>query len=265
MEAQNWVNMMRFNFIPPFRLVDIPPDDPYVRLQERYIKEIASEGLLDGIEWDVDPGIPGPHVDNREELAFIRPGVLKLVREASESGLYDAIIILGGLDPGLYAAREISDKPVLGCTNSAIHIASLLGNKFTVIDALQNMTIILRHNIMTYGLNEKCASIRSIELPSKIRREAAKKTSKKWIEKAVTESIKGIEEDGADVITFACTGLMWMQPHVQSRLKEIGYDVPVLHSHKCAIELAKALVNMKVKQSRVAFPSKEVREKPIPR
>jgi Asp/Glu/hydantoin racemase len=256
---------MRFKFIPPFRLVDLPPGDEYARVQETYLKEIEKEGLLKGIEWDVDSGMPGPHVDNREELAQVVPGVLKLVREAAESGRYDAIIILGGLDPGLYAAREIANIPVLGCTNSAIHVASLLGNKFSVIDALECMAIAIRQNIIVYGLNEKCASVRSIELPSKLRQQAAKAHSTEWIEKAVEEAVAAIEKDGADVITFGCTGLMWMQPFVQRRLEEIGYEVPVLHSHKCAIELAKALVNMKLKQSKIAFPSKEAKQRAIPR
>lgn len=256
---------MRFKFIPPFRLVDLPPDDAYVCIQETYLREIEAEGLLKGIEWDLDPGVPGPHVDNREEIAKVVPGVLKLVREASENGCYDAIIILGGLDPGLYPAREIANIPVLGCTNSAIHIASLLGNKFSVIDALECMAIAIRQNIMVYGLNEKCASVRSIELPSKLRRQAAKNHSLEWIGRAVRESVAAIEEDGADVITFGCTGLMWMQPYVQTRLNEMGYDTPVLHSHKCAIELAKALVNMKLKQSKTAFPSKEPKKRSIPR
>lgn len=256
---------MRFKFIPPFRLVDLGPGDAYVHLQETYLREIEREGLLKGIEWDVDPGMPGPHVDNREELAQVIPGVLKLVRDAAQSGKYDAIILLGGLDPGLYAAREIANVPVLGCTNSAIHIASLLGNKFSVIDALECMAIAIRQNIIVYGLNEKCASVRSIELPSKLRQQAAKIHSKEWIEKAVGEAVGAIEEDGADVITFGCTGLMWMQPFLQRRLEELGYGVPVLHSHKCAIELAKALVNMKLKQSSLAFPSKEAKQRAIPR
>jgi Asp/Glu/hydantoin racemase len=256
---------MRLKFIPPFRMMNLPPGDEYAHLQEAYLKEIEKEGLLEGVEWDVDAGVSGPHVDNREELAQITPGVLKLVREASQSRRYDAIVILGGLDPGLYAAREIANVPVLGCTNSAIHIASLLGNKFTVIDALECMAIMIRQNITVYGLNEKCASVRSIELPSKLRREAAKTRSKKWIEKSVQEAVAAIEKDGADVITFGCTGLMWMQPFLQRRLDEKGYGVPVLHSHKCAIELAKALVNMKLSHSKMAFPSKEAKLKAIPR
>ncbi|MEM2704619.1 MAG: aspartate/glutamate racemase family protein [Candidatus Bathyarchaeia archaeon] len=256
---------MRFKFIPPFQLENLSLSDRYRNIQLQYIKEIEDEGLLDGIEWDIDPGVPGPHVDSREELAYIVPGILNIVREVSNSGRYDAIIILGGLDPGLYEAREISRIPVVGCTHSAIHIASLLGHKFSVIDATESMAIKIRHNIMMYGLNEKCASVRSIQLFAEERREAWKTASKTWIDKAVQEAVNAIDNDGADVITFGCTGLMWMQPHVQKRLKELGYDVPVLHSIKCAVEVAKALVNMKQTHSKMAFPHLAKREKAIPR
>jgi Asp/Glu/hydantoin racemase len=46
---------------------------------------------------------------------------------------------------------------------------------------------------------------------------------------------------------------------------ELGYEVPVLHPYKCAIEIAKGLVNMKVSQSKFAFPSATPKKKAIPR
>lgn len=48
-------------------------------------------------------------------------------------------------------------------------------------------------------------------------------------------------------------------------LGEMGCDVPVLHPYKCAIEMAKALVNLKVSQSKYAFPGKTPKKNAIPR
>jgi Asp/Glu/hydantoin racemase len=254
---------MRLKLIPPFKPIDLLPGQEPSPI--RIMRSLEAEGFLKGIEWDLDEGIPAVTVENREELAMVVPAALKLVREACESGKYDAIIQLGGLEPGLYAAKEIGARfgiPVVGTTSSEIAYAYLLGHKYAVIDMLEGMAINIRQNIMSYGMNEKCVSVRSIEYSvPKLR--AGKPED--VLERFVEECIEAIEKDGADVIVCACTVTMLVQPLVQKRLKELGYEVPVLHGYKCAIEMAKAMVNMKICQSSFAFPGKVPKKKAIPR
>ena len=252
---------MRFKFISPFK-AELPPGTEPV--QNRRLRELEEEGLLKGVEWELEEGIPGPMVENREELAQVVPGVLKLVRKACESGKYDAIIIIGGLEPGLYAAREIGAEfgiPVVGCTSSEVAFAYVLGHKYAIIDTLENMAITIRQNMMAYGMNEKCASVRSIEWPCR----NLIGDSEEAVQVFVREAIEAIEKDGADVIVMGCAALMYIQPLAQKRLKDLGYDVPVLHPFKCAIEMAKAMVNMKVSQSKFAYPNRGPKKKAIPR
>ncbi|MFC1906454.1 hypothetical protein ACFLV9_01275 [Chloroflexota bacterium] len=75
------------------------------------------------------------------------------------------------------------------------------------------------------------------------------------VELAVSESVAAIEEDGAEVITFGCSGTFWLQPFVQKRLDEIGWEIPVLEGHGCAIVLAKTMVDLGVDASGLTFPS----------
>ena len=254
---------MIFKFIPPVKEMNVPPGQ--VSMANRILLEIESEGLLKGIEWDLDEGVPGPWVESREDLAQVIPGILKLVRKACESSKYDAIIILGGLDPGLYAAKEIGARfgvPVIGATHSEIVFAYGLGNKYSFIDVLDCMAINIRQNIMSYGMNENCASVRSIEWSLDA---LGTKPPDTAVEDFVQACIKAIEIDGADVVVCGCSCILPMQPAAQSRLHQLGYEVPVLHSYKCAIELAKAFVNMKVCQSKLAFPSRTPKAKSIKR
>src|SRR4030042_2165967 len=62
-------------------------------------------------------------------------GTLELVARANAEG-YDAILIACYSDPALDAAREISSILVLGIEEAALHIASMLGHKFSVITSL---------------------------------------------------------------------------------------------------------------------------------
>ena len=74
------------------------------------------------------------------------------------------------------------------------------------------------------------------------------------LEAAVKESIAAIEEDGADTIVLGCSAAFWLQPLLQKRLLEIGWDVPVLEGARAAIEVAKMLVDLGVDASGLAFP-----------
>lgn len=59
--ASNWIlhNVER-------KLFDLSADDnpECVGPQRTHLLEIEKEGLLEGIEWDLGPCLPGPHVDN---------------------------------------------------------------------------------------------------------------------------------------------------------------------------------------------------------
>jgi allantoin racemase len=252
---------MRFQFIPPFEIDFSSGKEPPTA---KILREMEAEGLLKDIQWDLSPGLPGPSPDTREDMAAVVPNVLKLVRQACESRKYDALILLGGLEPGLYAAKEIATSfgiPLVGGTSSEAAFASVLGNRYSIIEALQWMAIAIRQNIMYYGMNEKCASVRPIEwTPGSLKGDPPGA-----VEAFVSECVEAIEKDGADVIVVGCNALLWIQPIAQKRLIELGYEVPVLHPYKCAIEVAKALVNMKVSQSTFAFPNGTPKKKVIPR
>jgi allantoin racemase len=142
-----------------------------------------------------------------------------------------------------------------------VAFAYILGHRYTIIDTLEGMAINIRHNIMSYGMSEKCASVRSIEWPCK----DLIGEPPEAVEAFVRECVEAIENDGADVVVVGCNALLRVLPLAQKRLKELGYEVPVLHPYKCAIEMAKALVNLKVSQSPLAFPSRSPKKKAIVR
>ena len=53
---------------------------------------------------------------------------------------------------------------------------------------------------------------------------------------------------------LGCSAAFWLQPLLQKRLLEVGWDVPVLEGARAAIEVAKMLVYLGVDASGLAFP-----------
>ncbi len=230
--------------------------------------------LLDTIEWERDPGPEASYgdwpVETREEFDIVAAARLPIVRRACESGKYSGIVLLGGGEPGFLASREIGHHfgiPVTSCAYSQMHIASTLGNKFSVVDLAENHNMYYYDLVLRHRFQDRCASIRNINFPlprpphvgETTRAEQMAKIARgeksEMLEAAVVEAVAAIEEDGADVITLGCSGTFWLQPYLQQRLNEIGWDVPVLEGYRCAITLCKLLVDLGVTASGNVYPA----------
>ncbi|MBP0494990.1 aspartate/glutamate racemase family protein [Pararoseomonas indoligenes] len=236
--------------------------------------------LLEDVDWDFHPGPMATHGDGdgypetREELAIVGSNRLPVVREACESGRYNAIILLGGVDPGFWEAREIAQPYGVAVTANAfaqMHVACMLGARFSVLDISEGQSVKMVDLIRLYGFADRCASIRVVDYPLprkpfdygrstlEERRGFARGKPSAMLEEAVREAIACIEEDGAESIILGCSGCYWLQDPLQKRLKEMGWDIPVLEGYRAAIEVAKLMVNLGVGASGIAFPP------PLPR
>jgi len=230
--------------------------------------------LFEDVEWDLHNGALAPYgdwpVENREEFCLVAAGRLPIVREACESGKYNAIILLGGGEPGFFESREIARHyhiPVTSCAFSQMHIASMLGNKFSVIDIAESHNMYYYNLVVQHRFTDRCASIRCINYPlprppyqgePSLREEkekALRGDPSEAVECAVREAEAAIEEDGAEVITLGCSAAFWLQPFLQKRLNEMGWEIPVLEGYSCALSLAKAMVGLGVDASGLTFPS----------
>lgn len=230
--------------------------------------------LLADVDWDLHPGPVAPQgesfVETREEFARVGVARLPIVREACAGGQYDAIVLLGGGDPGFIEAREIGQRsniPVTACAHAQMHVAAMLGNKFSVIDISEVHTMHTYNLVVQYRCVEKCASIRCLDFPmpresnpdlpplATEQAKAARGERSEMLERAITESVAAIEQDGAETIICGCSETYWMQPYLQGALHRQGWDVPVLEGYRAAIGMAKLLAGLGVSVSGLAYPS----------
>ena len=275
----------RFLFIQPFQLprasryADPYHSDVLTKEQRLRMEYLNIRHLLEDVEWDFHGGPVAPYgdwaVETREEFCLVAAARLPIVREACASGKYNAIVLLGGGEPGFMESREIARGfgiPVTSCAFSQMHVASMLGNKFSVIDFTETHNMYYRELVIRHGFAQRCASIRNInfyhsrpghESKSSIadeRDRALRGERSEAVERAVEEAVTAIQEDGAEVITFGCSDAFWLQGFLQRRLADLGWEVPVLEGYSAAIVLAKLFVDLGVDASGLAFPSDRPRQ-----
>jgi Asp/Glu/hydantoin racemase len=148
-----------------------------------------------------------------------------------------------------------------------MHIASMLGNKFSIIDFTEVHNMFYYDLVVRHRFADRCASIRNINyyharpgyesesIIDEEREKALRGEPFEAVERALKEAVAAIEEDGAEVITFGCSDAFWLQTFLQKRLNEMGWEVPVLEGYSCAIVLAKLFVDLGVDASGLNFPS----------
>lgn len=179
------------------------------------------------------------------EEAYNAIGMVQTAYRAEKKG-YDAFLIGCALDPGLRAARAMLSIPVLAPTESAAHLASMLGNKFSIIVFEPGLRVILENKIREYGLGDKLASVRChpefIEQPSFELMFGGEEGQKKFIELATAEMSRAVKEDGAEALILGCI--------ISSTvLKMHGvYEIdgaPVIDSVAAEIKMAEILVDLR--------------------
>lgn len=268
---------MKLINIPPYRRPGVNYDSTEGHFMVReIIDNMRKKGQLKGIEMDIDDGYPTDHAaESRDEefLANITVGFLKRVREISEMDKYDAIVTSGAIEPGFFAGRMISKIPIAFCLHSAVHVASLIGDRFTIIQLNDPSALIIRHYVQLYGLSHKLISVRYTPRPPtqtmgfirRYKKEERVKVPevKKLIDDIMAQCITAIEGDRVDSIILGGPYIEVLEDEIRQRFDETGYsEIQLIGELSAAVEMAKAMVNMKLIQAPRAYPNDTLKAKP---
>ena len=179
-------------------------------------------------------------------LGVAVPPFLDAFREAERQG-YDAVVPLGTLDLGVDAGRCVVDIPVVGPSESMLHIASMLGRRFGVL-MYDDFVLPLGYRMVDrFNMRDKVIGWRTcgFELPDIIKNRD--KVVGTFVEKA-----RELVKLGADVILPM--GITQCPVHIKPDwlMKELG--VPVVEGIGAPIRLAAMLVSLKLNYSRSFWP-----------
>lgn len=190
-------------------------------------------------------------IGTRTEMAIAEHASLDLL--ARESAGCDAAVIGASIDSGLRAAREMLAMPVLGLTESALHIACLTGGRFGTITLSRRSAYPLREMVEGYGLMPRCGGMRAVDVSPLDLLAAPDRVAALIVEQA--EDL--IARDMVDVIVLIGAVMAAMPARVQPHV-----PVPVIEGVSCAVALAESLVRLRLPKARAggyaALPAREL-------
>jgi allantoin racemase len=163
----------------------------------------------------------------------------------------DAFVIACYSDhPAIYAAREITDKPVIGIAEATMYMACMVGYKFSVVTTNKEWEPLLWDAVHHYGLTARCASVRSTGLPVL----ALETMSEDEICAEIRHvASRTLEQDGAEVICLGCAGMAGLDKQLEADL-----GVPVLDGVVCALKFLEGMLGYGIKTSkRLAYAKPE--------
>ena len=158
------------------------------------------------------------------------------------SGAFDAFVIACFDDPGLYAAREALAAPVFGIAESAMLMACTLGHTFSILTSPARSKPGADELVRCYGLEQRCASVRTVDLPVLALDDDATTTRALF----AAAGRRAIEEDGAEVLLLGCAGLAHFDKELEHEL-----GVPVLDGVACAVKMAEACAGYGLRTSKI--------------
>ena len=192
-------------------------------------------------------------IESAYDEALAAYHILPLVQQANDEG-YDAVILACFSDPGLDAAKEISRIPVIGIEESTLHMATMLGHKFSIMTGMRRRVPTRDCHCRERGVTDSFASSPALEM-SVVEMDANPAKAKARI---IEKARKAVEEDGAEVIILGCAGLAGYSEDIE---KELG--VVVLDPSSVALKVAEAMADLGLHHSKVGRfsypPKKEIK------
>lgn len=217
------------------RILYIEPvgTNSFVPVLKRFLSSIASQYT----EIEVTSLEKGPiDLEYHSYSAQIAQELLSKVKNAEDDG-YSAAVIGCFYDPELMAAREVVKMPVVGVGEASMHLASLLGSKFSILIGRRKWLSRMENNAKAYGLESRIASWRILNLSVSEMADIEKTKAA-----AVRESEAAISEDGAEVIVLGCTGLCGIAKELQESL-----GIPVIDPVVAGLKFAELLADLREK------------------
>jgi allantoin racemase len=198
----------------------------------RRIRLPGTEVEVVSFEMDATP----THLEYRAYESLMTQGIVECARDAAQSGV-DALVIGCFYDPALEDAREISGATVVVAPCAAcLAVATQLANRFSILVGRRKWIEQMRDRVRHYGLQERLASFRSLDMGvDEFQRDHALTRAR-----IIEQARRAVDEDGAEAIVLGCTIEFGFFEEVQ---RAVG--VPVIDAVVAPFKQAEHLAQLK--------------------
>jgi Asp/Glu/hydantoin racemase len=173
-----------------------------------------------------------PGIQSQRDVDGVISPLTRLIAERDAD--CSAFVIACYSDPGLFSAREVTKKPVLGISECGVLTALTLGQRFGVIAILaQSIPRHLRY-LGAMGVVDRLAA----ELPVGLRVTELADASRTR-QRMIDTGHRLVEEHGAHVIVMGCAGMAQYRAPLEDAL-----GVPVVEPTQAAAGMALARVRL---------------------
>lgn len=179
-----------------------------------------------------------PYIATRAEAQIAGAIALEMLAEHADG--CDAAIIAAFGDPGLAAAREMFDMPVVGMAEAAMLTACMLGRRFAIVTFAQALGPWYADCVASHGLTGRLAGIRMLDGAFASVADVQGEKEALLVELAN----RAVVEDEADVVILAGAPLAGLADKVRDRI-----PVPVVDQMAAAVKQAEALVTLGVRKA----------------
>lgn len=174
-----------------------------------------------------------PYISSRAEAQIA--GAIALEMLAERQGQFDAAIIAAFGDPGLLAARELFDAPIIGMSEAAMLTALMLGKRFGIVSFAARMAPWYEECVETHGLTGRCAGVFCLDEPFASVPDVAAEKSEALV-KLCAQAVAA----GADVVILAGAPLAGLAAEVAHRV-----PVPLVDQAHAALKQAETLATLR--------------------
>jgi allantoin racemase len=210
-------------------------------IHEELLAEIAHDGV-EVVQVDL-PTVAVTSIGSNYEADLVATAHTQAALRAEAEG-FDAVAMGCLGEPGVSAAKEVLQIPVVGEAGAAMHLAALVARKFSFVGGgtRQSKSRTRTDLVRQYGFSNHLASIRGVGAASL----AFASEEQVLAEMMINEAKLAIEEDGAQAI-IGYGGLAII------REMRRALPVPVISPIQASVIVAEMLVRAKLSQSKVAF------------
>lgn len=138
-------------------------------------------------------------IETQRDIDSVIEPLCRLVEREAERT--DAFVIGCFADTGLYSAREVTKRPVVGICEAGLSTALNLGERFGVVSTdVATLNADLRL-VRSYGLLERCVGFEPINVP------VAEIASSGLARERVLSAGAELKKKGAEAIVLGCAGM----------------------------------------------------------